>query len=386
MPSAAAGPCGPPVVNPVACENTLPGDPPSDWMLNNSGDSTIQGFATAMSVNAGQTENFKVQTTASAWHMNILRLGYYGGDGARLVATNIQPSAPQPQTQPACLSFAATGLIDCGNWAVSASWAVPSTAVSGYYLAELVRNDTGGKSEIPFVVRNDGNHSDIVYEVDDATQEAYNTWGGNSLYQCAGSPPPAPFSSDTKPVCPPGNPQGYQGAFAVSYNRPWHTAEDDVLGLPTGAQASGSWFLTTELPMIEFLEGNGYDVSYIASTDLDTGGSQLLANHKIFMDSGHDEYWSGNQRAALQTAINGGLNAAFFSGNEMFWKTRYGASQDGTNTPERTLITYKETHFNAPTDPQDPPTWTGAWADPRFSPPADGGLPGQRHHGPGVRG
>ena len=227
---------------------------------------------------------------------------------------------------------------------------------------DLKRTDGKGGSIIPFVVRNDGNHSDIVYEVDDATQEAYNTFGGNSLYQCT-------------VACPPGNPQGYKGAFAVSYNRPWHTASDDVLTAPSGAQASGSWFLTTELPMIEFLEGNGYDMSYIASTDLDTGGSQLLANHKIFMDSGHDEYWSGNQRAALQTAINGGLNAAFFSGNEMFWKTRYGASQDGTNTPERTLITYKETHFNAPTDPADPPTWTGSWADPRFSPPADGGLP-----------
>ena len=27
------------------------------------------------------------------------------------------------------------------------------------------------------------------------------------------------------------------------------------------------------------------------------------------------------------------------------------------------------------TDPQDPPTWTGTWRDPRFSPPADGGRP-----------
>jgi hypothetical protein len=253
-------------------------------------------------------------------------------------------------------------LIDCGNWAVSASWAIPSTAVSGYYLAHLKRTDGKGSSIIPFVVRNDGNHSAVVYEVDDATQEAYNTYGGNSLYQCT-------------VACPPGNPQGYKGAFAVSYNRPWHTADDDAQALPTGGTASGSWFITTELPMIEFLEGNGYDVSYIASTDLDVDGSALLTNHKVFMDSGHDEYWSGNQRAALQTAINGGLNAAFFSGNEMFWKTRYGPSQDGSNTPERTLITYKETHFNAPTDPQDPPTWTGTWADPRFSPPADGGQP-----------
>ena len=66
---------------------------------------------------------------------------------------------------------------------------------------------------------------------------------------------------------------------------------------------------------------------------------------------------------------------AFFSGNEMFWKTRWADSSDGSNTPYRTLISYKETHFNAPTDPQDPSTWTGAWGDPRFSPPADGGVP-----------
>ena len=36
---------------------------------------------------------------------------------------------------------------------------------------------------------------------------------------------------------------------------------------------------------------------------------------------------------------------------------------------------YKETHYNATVDPQDPPTWTGSWMDPRFSPPADGGRP-----------
>ena len=59
----------------------------------------------------------------------------------------------------------------------------------------------------------------------------------------------------------------------------------------------------------------------------------------------------------------------------MFWKTRWAPSTEGSNTPYRTLTTYKETHFNAPVDPQDPPTWTGRWRDPRFSPPADGGKP-----------
>ena len=68
------------------------------------GDSTIQGYATSMSVDVGQTESFKINTPASAYHIDILRLGYYGGDGARMVASNILPTATLPQTQPACLT------------------------------------------------------------------------------------------------------------------------------------------------------------------------------------------------------------------------------------------------------------------------------------------
>ena len=77
----------------------------------------------------------------------------------------------------------------------------------------------------------------------------------------------------------------------------------------------------------------------------------------------------------MEAARDAGVNLAFFSGNEVFWKTRLEPSIDGSNTANRTLVTYKETHYNAPVDPQDPPTWTGSWMDPRFSPPADGGRP-----------
>src|SRR5215470_11082115 len=63
-PAAAAGPCGPPVTSVIACENTLPGDPPSDWQVSGAGDPTIQGFATSMSVNVGQTVFFKINTPA----------------------------------------------------------------------------------------------------------------------------------------------------------------------------------------------------------------------------------------------------------------------------------------------------------------------------------
>ena len=101
-PAAAAGPCGPPVSSVIACENTLPGDPPSDWDVSGIGDSTIQGFATQMSVNVGQTESFKVSTPASSYHIDILRVGYYQGNGARKVVSGLAPSASLPQTQPAC--------------------------------------------------------------------------------------------------------------------------------------------------------------------------------------------------------------------------------------------------------------------------------------------
>ena len=344
------------MTNVIACENTLPGDPPSDWQVNGAGDPSIQGFATQMSLTPGQTESFKIKTTASSYHIDILRVGYYQGNGARKVVSNMQPTATLPQSQPACTNDSAqTGLIDCGNWAVSASWTVPSDAVSGLYLAHLVRNDTGGESLIPFVVRDDASHSDILFQTSDETWQAYNSQGGNSLYTCTIN-------------CPPGNPEAYKGAAKVSYNRPWHSGADD-----NGA----SWFMYAEYPMIRFLEANGYDVRYTSGLDVSQPGyTPILEQHKIFMSTGHDEYWSGQQRTNIEAALAGGVNLAFFSGNEVFWKTRWEPSIDGSNTPNRTLVTYKETHFdNAPVDPLDPPTWTGTWMDPRFSPPADGGLP-----------
>ena len=78
-PAVAANPCGPPVARCIACENSLPGDPPSDWQVNGAGDPTIQGFATSMSVNAGQAENFKINTPSKSYHIDILRVGHVPG-------------------------------------------------------------------------------------------------------------------------------------------------------------------------------------------------------------------------------------------------------------------------------------------------------------------
>jgi hypothetical protein len=344
-----AAACTPPVTNPVACENTQPGAAPSTWQIDGAGDPSIQGFATSMSVNKGDTIGFKIKSATANYRIDILRLGYYGGAGAREMATNLVPT--NTTAQPAnCLTFADSGLIDCGNWHVSRTWTVPSTAVSGVYIAHLRRLDTGGDSHIVFVVRDDASQSDIVVQTSDATWQAYNTYGGNSLYTCS-------------VACPPGNPDGYKGAYKVSYNRPFNTAEDD---------SGRSWlFSGGEWPMIRFLEANGYNVSYVSGVDVHRRG-QLLLNHDLFVSSGHDEYWSRSQRTSMEAARNAGVNLAFFTGNTGFWKTRWESSADGTSTQDRTLVSYKDTHF---TSQQDPVEWTGTWRDSRFTTPADNVTP-----------
>src|SRR5260370_33728393 len=155
------------------------------------------------------------------------------------------------------------GVSGCGDGGGSACGRVRSAAGSGVYLANLVRDDTGGTSQIIFVVRNDASHSDLLVQTSDMTWQAYNAYGGNSLYT--------------------GNPAGR--AYAVSYNRPFTTASPNTC-----------WH--AEYSMVRFLEANAYDVSYTSGADTDSRGS-LLLNHKVFMSVGHDEYWSGNQRSSV---------------------------------------------------------------------------------------
>ncbi len=326
--------------NPIVVENCLTGNPASEWDVDGVGDPSIQGFATNISVNRGSPISFKVDTNASAYRFDIYRLGYYGGMGARKIAT-VLPSASLPQNQPNCLNDGSTGLIDCGNWAVSGSWTVPANATSGVYIARLVRSDNGGASHIAFIVRNDSSTSDLFFQTSDTTWQAYNEYGGNSVYV--------------------GSPAGR--AYKVSYNRPFTTRE----------VANGQdWLFNAEYPTIRWLEANGYDVSYTTGIDSDRNGT-LIQNHRVFLSVGHDEYWSAGQRTNVEAARDAGVHLAFFSGNEVFWKTRWENSIDGSGTSHRTLVTYKETHANSKIDPTA--AWTGTWRDPRFSPPADGNRP-----------
>ncbi len=168
--------------NPIVCENQLPGTPPSVWDVGAGEGTTIQGFASPFSVNVGQSIDFKIETPATSYKIDIYRMGYYGGDGARLVAS-VTPNIAVSQQQPACNTNTVTGLVDCGNWGVSATWNVPAGAVSGVYFAHIYRADgTSDENQIPFVVTNNASTSGVVMMTSDETWQAYNPWGGYNLY------------------------------------------------------------------------------------------------------------------------------------------------------------------------------------------------------------
>ncbi|MFJ9537501.1 DUF4082 domain-containing protein [Streptomyces sp. NPDC101225] len=331
---AASDPCGS-GSNPIVCENSKPGSPKTDWFSPNAyGD--IQGFTTKESVQAGDTVQFKVQSK-TAYNVQIYRLGWYGGDGARQMSTAAQAAVTYPAnytTKPADCTTKNTGLVDCGNWPVTASWTVPSDAVSGLYIANLAQTDGDGLMPYPFVVRNDASTSDVVVQTSDQTWQAYNDYGGQDLYGGLG---PAPDGR----------------AYEVSYNRPLDIGGDNGI-------------YGSEYMMLAWLERNGYDVSYTSGVDVSSAnGATLLKKHKVYLSSGHDEYWTQSQYSNVLAARKAGVRQGFFSGNEVFWKTRLAPSIDGTSTADRTLVCYKMTKMEQNNGIADPSgTWTGTWMDP----------------------
>jgi hypothetical protein len=347
---AAADFCDPPVTNPIPCENSKTGSPQSEWDQTYSFNTS--GYADDFSVNLGQTVNFKISTPSTNYRIDIYRVGYYQGLGARKIATFF-PSVSLPQMQPACIKDDTVGLIDCGNWAVSASWTVPSDAVSGVYFAKVTRLDAANQStHIYFVVRDDYRHAPMLFQTSDTTWQAYNLYGGVNLYEN--------LCGRYGFVCtyPLSKTRGYK----VSYNRPFYM----FYRIYTS-------FFESEYSMVRWIEKNGYDVSYFTGLDAARSGAEIL-NHKAFLSVGHDEYWSAEQRNNVTAAREAGVNLGFFTANEVFWKTRWENSIDTNNTPFKTMVCYKESQDGIRLDPLEN-VWTGTWRDPRFSPPADGGKP-----------
>ena len=294
--------------NVVQRENAKPGTP--GWQLASPADwPAIEGYASATSVNRGETISFHVSSYTPNYQITIYRMGWYGGAGARQVSTvslsnGVKRAVPSPDP--------VTGIIEC-DWPVSHQVTIPNTTdktdwASGIYLAKLTPSG-GDDSFIIFVVRDDSSQATYLYQSTATTSQAYNYWGGKSLYA---------FNSDNAP------------ARKVSFNRPY--------GHVNGMGGAGNFF-EWEVNFVRFVEREGYDVTYASNIDLHVNPN-LLVGHKAFLTAGHDEYWSYQMRAAVQAAQARGVHLGFFAANEAYWQVRFEPSSTGQ--PNRTMVAYKE--------------------------------------------
>src|SRR5437773_2681689 len=132
----------------------------------------IKGYASATSVNLGESITFHVTVTpAQSYTMDVYRMGWYQGLLGRLMQS-IGPL--QGVEQPACPVDAGTGLIEC-DWTASYTLTVPTTWTSGVFLVMLT-NAQGYQNYITFVVRDDARVADILFQQAVATYQAYNNY------------------------------------------------------------------------------------------------------------------------------------------------------------------------------------------------------------------
>ncbi len=294
-------------------ENKLPGA--TDWQLtrvrpDNKGHRTpwIEGYCSRQSVKAGESIDIMVSSDPpQPFKIEVFRMGYYGGRGARLMKT-LGPFEGQTQPVPAP---GEKNLHEC-RWEATTQLTIPDDWLSGVYLGRLTTLPPEAdrpywQSYIVFVVRDD-RPADILFQCSDNTWQAYNQWPSNySIYT---------------------HPKGVQGPWAdVSFDRPYGR-EAQYNGVVNDPLTFGSGeFLPLEFPLAYWLEKHGYDVTYCCNSDMLTPEHGLKC--KSFISVGHDEYWDIRQFRSVEKMRDAGVNLLFLSGNSICWVTPFRASSDG---------------------------------------------------------
>jgi hypothetical protein len=298
-----------PVADWVVEENARKGT--LDWVVTYPG--MLYGYCDHVSATQGEQVTLFIDSGPYPYHVELYRTGYYGGLGGRLVWTS---PTQKGQTQPAPTVAAGTNMVEC-DWEPSLAVTVAADWPPGSYLFKVVGDIPGSANGyVPLVVRDDTSHAAFMIMSAVTTSQAYNTWGGHSLYV-------GPGAAATR-------------SRVVSFDRPY---DGTAWGAPN--------FIGNEFPLSFLAESLGLDVTY--TTDLDLHAQPaLLTNHKALVSLGHDEYWSEVMRTAADDAVTAGVNIAFLGANAIYRHIRLEASPLG---PNRHQVCYK-TDFM-----QEDPLW-----------------------------
>jgi hypothetical protein len=278
----------------------------------------LSAYVSRQALAPGQTERVFVSAPgSSSVRIRIFRIGWYGGLGGREVLAS---NSLRVASQPPCAHNSQTGLTEC-HWVPTLSFEVPPALPSGVYIVKSSSAD--GVSDCLFVVRSI-HPQPLIAQLPTSTYEAYNAWGGDSLY---------PGGSYRVGVT--GTNQGVE----VSYDRPY----DSITG--------AGQFFARDVATVWFLERYGYPVSYTTSESVDEDPGQLRGARAV-IDFGHSEYWSAGQRRAFAQALSAGESLLFLGSDTLAWRVRY-------TKGAHVIVSYKE---HAAIDP-DRAQPTGAFAD-----------------------
>lgn len=232
------------------------------------------------------------------------RVGGYRDGVARLVwqsdDVDVQPR-PMPPLRPQ------THLREA-RWPVSARIPVTLAWPPGFYLLVPSRQGRPAGLAIPLVVRDDANREPILFVASTLTWNAYNDWGGYSLYHGQGRTVATRYATRAR---------------IASFQRPL-----------TGSGYRQLVFM--DLPVVRELEQSGVDVAYTTDVDLDQRPSQVLTHAEVVL-GGHAEYWTRRGYDALAAARNCGVNLVFLGANNLWWHARLQTRPGGTE-PDREIV------------------------------------------------
>jgi hypothetical protein len=272
----------------------------------------IAGYVAEQAIAPGEQESVYVNAHgARTVTLQLFRMGWYGGRGGRLVLRSAPLSAVR---QPRCTHRAATGLTEC-RWHATLTFPIPQALPSGVYIVKMT-GSTGAQSDCLFVVR-PAKPPPLLVEIPTATYEAYNAWGGDSLYP-----------GGSKPVGVTASTQGVE----VSYDRPYDS------------QTGAGQFFMREVAIVRFLERYGYPVGYTTIESIDRDPAQVH-RVRVLMDVGHSEYWSLGDALAFARAHGGGASLIFISSDTMAWRVRFAgatAASSQKGEADHRIVAYKE--------------------------------------------
>ena len=235
---------------------------------------SVEGYTGRVSYAPGEELTLHVSTAAPTFSFEIARLG---AKSESVLKKDAIPGAKHPTPENA-------SSYGCG-WPASLKVPIPADWNSGYYHVTLSAGES--KSSCYFVLRESPDTLDpapILLELATNSYNAYNNWGGFSLYAYNGL----------------GKNQGHR----VSFHRP-----------------PSSFFSKWEQVFVTWAENNGIPLAYAANSDLEFH-PDVLKNRRLVISVGHDEYWSAPMRDNLEAFIGEGGNVAFLSGNTCCWQVR----------------------------------------------------------------